>query len=115
MTGVQTCALPIWDRDILEWSLDHALKNVQEALGGVIDNFPNRAVAWVLRPLVFPLGRTMKPPTDGRGAPVPGSILEDRAQLLSLSAHIYIPPADAPGQGPLESALAQPLPSPRLG
>jgi acyl-CoA dehydrogenase len=47
----------------------------------------------------------MKPPTDGLGARVAGSILEDGAQRLSLSADIYIPPADEPGLGRLEAAL----------
>ena len=96
---------PEGDRDLLQWSLDHALKQVQDALGGVIDNFPNRAVALILRPLVFPLGRTMRPPTDGLGARVAHGLLEDGAQRLSLSADIYIPPPDEPGLGRLEAAL----------
>ena len=94
---------PERDRALLQWSLDHALRQVQEALGGVIDNFPSRAAAMVLKPLVFPLGRTMREPSDALGARIAASLLEDGAQRLSLTADI--PPADEPGLGRLEAAL----------
>ena len=105
---------PKRDEAILRWSLDHALWQVQDALGGVIDNLPNRAAAWVLVPLVFPTGRSLRPPADDLGARVASGLLEDGAQRLSLTADIYIPPLGEPGLGRLEAALdktteAQPI------
>ena len=96
---------PERDRDLLQWSLDNALWRVQEALGGVIDNLPNRAAAHVLKPLVFPTGRSLRPPDDDLGARVAGGLLEDAEQRLALTADIYIPAAGEPGLGRLEEAL----------
>lgn len=96
---------PERDRALLQWSLDHALWQVQEALGGVIDNLPSRAASWILRPLVFPLGRAMRPPADDLGARVAAGLLEDGEQRLHLTADIYVPPPGEPGLGRLEAAL----------
>jgi acyl-CoA dehydrogenase len=40
---------------------------MQSALDGVLRNFPIRSVAWLLRALVFPLGRREAPPSDRLG------------------------------------------------
>ena len=96
---------PERDRALLRWSLEHALWQVQDALGGVIDNLPSRAASWILRPLVFPMGRALRPPSDDLGALIATSLLDDGAQRLHLSADIYVPPPGEPGLGRLEAAL----------
>jgi acyl-CoA dehydrogenase len=93
------------DRPFFEWSCRFALFKIQEALVGILDNFPNRLVALLLWPLVFPLGKRRHPPSDALGARVARTMLEDRAGRLHLTSDIYLPPPDEPGLGRLEAAL----------
>jgi acyl-CoA dehydrogenase len=93
------------DRPFLQWTAEHALHNVQIALIGILDNLPNRAAGWLLRPLVFPLGARQKPPSDRVGAAVARGLLEDNDARRRLTADIYIPRAQEPGLGRLEAAL----------
>jgi acyl-CoA dehydrogenase len=94
-------------RAFLEWACAHALYRGQEALAGVLDNLPSRPAAWALRPLVFPLGRRLRPPDDRLGAAVARALLDDPEAREVLTAGIYRPPADEPGLGHLEAALAK--------
>jgi acyl-CoA dehydrogenase len=96
---------PERERAFAEWACAHALFQCQQALGGVLDNLPNRAAAWALRPLVFPLGRRQRPPSDAQGAAVARALLDDPAARDALTADIYRPSAQEPGLGRLEAAL----------
>ena len=102
--GEAACDLPF-----VEWSCVHALYQIQTALVGVLDNLPNRAAAWALRPLVFPLGARHRPPSDELGGAVARGLLEDRQVCRSLTSDIYVPPPQEPGLGRLEVALDQAL------
>ncbi len=98
---------PDRDRPFVQWSAQHALHKIQTALSGVLDNLPNRAVAWFLRPLIFPLGTREKAPSDRLGAAVARGLLEDNEARRALTADIYIPPPEEPGLGRLEAALGK--------
>jgi len=93
------------DRPFLEWACVHALHEIQTALAGVLDNLPNRAAAWALKPLVFPFGARRKPPSDALGGAVARALLENRQTCVSLTRDIYLPPPDEPGLGRLDAAL----------
>ncbi|MFQ6023959.1 MAG: acyl-CoA dehydrogenase [Acidiferrobacterales bacterium] len=95
------------DRDLplVRWSCALALYRIQEALRGVLDNLPNRFVAQVLRPLVFPLGARLRPPTDKLGGAVARGLLEDREARTHLTTEIFVPPPEEVGLGHLEAAL----------
>ena len=92
------------DRVLLRWSLELALFRIETALAGVLDNFPVRPLAWVLRPLILPYGRTRKMPSDALGAQVANALLEGDARRQRLSGDIFVPRDDAPGLGRLERA-----------
>jgi acyl-CoA dehydrogenase len=62
-------------------------------------------VAWLLRPLVFPLGAGLRGPTDALGSQVAEALLEDRALRQSLTGDIFVPPPEEMGLGRLEAAL----------
>lgn len=51
-------ARPASDLPLLNWSIQDALYHLQQAFDGLLNNFPNRLAAWVLRALIFPLGKT---------------------------------------------------------
>jgi acyl-CoA dehydrogenase len=55
---------PAADQAILAWSFHHAIYKIQIALRLVVDNFPNRYMRFMLRFVVFPLGRREKEPGD---------------------------------------------------
>ena len=96
---------PERDRPILDWVCRYALYQIQSALGGLLDNLPNRLAARALRWTVFPLGARLRPPSDALGGQVARSLLEDRDERLRLTRDIYVPPPDEPGLGRLEAAL----------
>ncbi len=96
---------PACDLPFVEWSCVHALHEIQTALVGVLDNLPTRPAAWLLRPLVFPLGARHRPPSDKLGGAVARGLLDDRQACLTLTRDIYVPPPDEPGLGRLDHAL----------
>ena len=96
---------PTRDLPFVRWSCEHALYRIETALSGVLANLPARPAAWLLRALVFPVGRWHRPPLDRVGASVASALLEDREARLHLTAGMYVPPPTEPGLGRLEAAL----------
>jgi acyl-CoA dehydrogenase len=94
------------ERPFAQWAVEFALAEVERALAGVLRNLPSRPVAWLLRALVFPLGRREPGPDDALGARVAEVLLNDALARDSLTRGIYLPPADEAGLGCLEAALA---------
>ncbi|HSJ96711.1 MAG TPA: acyl-CoA dehydrogenase domain-containing protein, partial [Myxococcota bacterium] len=95
------------DRPFALWACAHAEHRIERALRGVLDNLPARPVAWLLRPLVFPLGATRDGPDDACGAEVASCLLDEPEARLALTRDIYVPPQDEPGLGRLEVALVK--------
>lgn len=52
------------DANLAHWAVQDALHRVEQALDGALRNFPNRAIAIVLRIITMPLGRLVSPPSD---------------------------------------------------
>jgi acyl-CoA dehydrogenase len=55
------------DAPLMNWAIWDALFKAQNAVEGVISNFPNRVISVVLRRVVFPLGRPYVVPSDYLG------------------------------------------------
>src|SRR5699024_12531976 len=91
--------------DLARWSAALALYRVQEALVGVLDNLPSRALAACARFVVFPFGPRFRPPSDKLGRRAARAILEDREARVHLSEDLYLPEAGEIGLGALEAAL----------
>ena len=100
---------PYTDEPLLHWTLHDALFRIQEALHGVVQNFPGRITARVLCWLIFPLGRCLAPPSDKIGHQVARLLLEPSRTRDRLSAGIYVPSGDRTAVGALELALASTL------
>ncbi|MEG2030434.1 MAG: acyl-CoA dehydrogenase [Janthinobacterium sp.] len=77
---------PEADLPYVHWSLQDALLKAQQGLTGVLDNFPARVLAALLRTVLFPFGLPHRPPADALGSEVaqamqtPGA---DRERLLA--------------------------------
>jgi len=93
------------DHELFTWATQEALYQVEEALLGVLDNLPNRATAIVLKPCVFPLGRSQRPPSDRTTAACSRALLDGGEARLRLTHGMYVPDARDPGLGRLERAL----------
>jgi alkylation response protein AidB-like acyl-CoA dehydrogenase len=100
---------PAAERPLLEWSMAHALWQIEAALGGVLDNLPNRFAATLLRPLVFPWGMRRRAPDDRLGHTVANALLDGNELRLRLTPDVYVPGAHEDGLGRLEAALEKVL------
>jgi acyl-CoA dehydrogenase len=93
------------DKALLRWSLELALYNIEDALEGILNNFPSRPLAWVMRQMILPFGRTRKLPSDHLGGQVARVLLNGDLRREKLTADIFVPKDGAPGLGMLERTL----------
>ena len=96
---------PDSDLPLLHWSIQDALYQMQLAFYGLLDNFPNRIMAWKMRLLIFPLGRAFSPPSDKLGHKVVKILMTPGESRDRLTKNIYIPDSDNEPLGVLEQAL----------
>ena len=94
------------DAPLMHWAIWDAMFKAQNAFEGVISNFPNRAVAAVMRRVVFPLGRPYVIPSDRLGHEVARLLIEPSATRDRLTAGIYLSKAEDNPLGEIERALA---------
>ena len=99
---------------IVEWACRELLYQAQEQLHSVLRNFPNRALAAMMRLLIFPRGLTYFAPADRLGRTVADLVLNDTATRNRLCRLVYrgVEPGDPLGalQRALELAsVAEPL------
>jgi acyl-CoA dehydrogenase len=93
------------DAPLMHWAIWDAMFKVQGAFEGVISNFPNRAIAFALRRIVFPLGRPYVVPSDRIGQDVARLLIEPSATRDRLTAGIYIGGQEDDPLGLIERAL----------
>jgi acyl-CoA dehydrogenase len=93
------------DAPLMHWAIWDAMFKAQNAVEGVISNFPNRALATVLRRIVFPLGRPYVVPSDRLGHDVARLLIESSATRDRLTAGIYLPKTEAEVVGALDLAV----------
>jgi acyl-CoA dehydrogenase len=93
------------DAPLMHWAMQDALYRIQDALRGVVSNFPNVLLCWSLRRIVFPLGANLAPPSDALGHRVARLLIEPSATRDRLTAGMYLPANEDEGLGCLEAAL----------
>ncbi|MDX2220333.1 MAG: acyl-CoA dehydrogenase [Burkholderiales bacterium] len=89
----------------LRWALYDSFFRIQVAMDGIIDNFPNRWVAFALKWLVFPRGLTLEQPTDRMGHEVADLLINPTAARARLIHGMYLPKDENDIIGQLEAAL----------
>ncbi len=108
-----SCALKFYDErgqqkdelPLLKWALYDCAFRMQVAIDGIIENFPNRPVAWVLRFLVFPKGMTLIQPTDAMGHEVAKLLITPSAARDRLIAGMYLPNDERDIMGHLNATM----------
>jgi len=96
---------PADDLPLLDWSIQDALYRIQIAFDGVLQNFPSRLSALLLRLLIFPRGKYLTPPSDELGHQVSVLLQQPGAVRDRLTAGIYLPRDENDAVGALEAAL----------
>jgi acyl-CoA dehydrogenase len=97
------------DAPLMHWAIWDAMFKAQNAIDGVISNFPNRFIAAILRQLVFPLGRPYVVPSDQLGHTVARLLIEPSATRDRLTAGMFISSSEENPVGAIELALAATL------
>jgi acyl-CoA dehydrogenase len=82
--GKQTEDLPI-----VRWSSLYCLYKIQEAMDGLLKNYPNRWLKYILRWIVFPWGKHFSLPSDKLSHKVTQLLLESSGARDRLSAGVY--------------------------
>ena len=87
------------DLPLVEWSVRTLMYNAQEQLHSFLRNFPNRPVAFLLRCIIFPRGRTYYSPADELGQKVVDLITRtgEARDRLSQQAYTTIEPTNPLG------------------
>lgn len=94
---------------LLRWALEESLYHGEQALEALLDNFPNRAFACLLRVLTFPLGRRHRGPDDRLDAEVAAILGQARGNpaLEAVLGGCYRPQGDQDPVGALQHAMEQ--------
>jgi acyl-CoA dehydrogenase len=99
--GAQEADLPL-----VEWNFRTAMLAIQTSLDGVLQNLPNRPVAWLLRLIAFPWGRHRRPPGDRLTHRVASLLLSPSETRDRLTAGIHVNHATGDPTGRMENAFA---------
>jgi len=96
---------PEEDVPLLTWAMYDSSFKLQVAMDGVLANFPNRPIAWLLRRIAFPKGLTLTAPHDKWASRVARLLIEPGPVRDRLTAGIYLPRREDDVIGRLEFAM----------
>ena len=97
------------DIPLLDWAMQDGLFRIQTAFDGILQNFPSRPLALLLRALIFPVGQNRRPPSDALGHEVATLLSTQGDARDRLTEGSYIPRDEKEAVGALEAALASTL------
>lgn len=97
---------PEEDRPLLDWCFQAGLNTLRQRLAEVLNNFPVRPMAWLLRLLVLPLGAGHRPPSDKLTRTCAELLLRDSSSRQRLTAGVF---SESEGIARVETAFAQVL------
>jgi len=80
---------PAADQPIMAWAFHDSIYRIQNALAGVIDNYPFAWIRPFLRLMVFPTGRSERTPNDRLGHKVAALMLSPSETRDRLTRGIY--------------------------
>ncbi len=90
---------------VMKWACEQALFDAENAMVDLLDNYPNKFVAGLLKVATMPFGRLHKKPTDGMTHKAAQSILEPGDLRDRLTSGIYVSDDINDPVGELEDAF----------
>lgn len=95
------------DLKLVEYCARNCLYRLDQALLGVLRNFPQRWAAWVMAPLVFPFGPRHRPASDKEGREIVRAALEPGTYRDRLTRDIFVSDDPSDRGGLLDFTLAK--------
>ncbi|HEY1773880.1 MAG TPA: acyl-CoA dehydrogenase [Gammaproteobacteria bacterium] len=80
------------DLPLVSWVCEDSLYRIQQSFDALFKNLPKRWIAFSLRLVVFPLGRSYKAPSDALEHQLAAAVLRPSAERDRLTAGMYLPP-----------------------
>jgi acyl-CoA dehydrogenase len=96
---------PKEDLPMIRWVVRDLVYRAQEAIDGILSNFPVKSLATFLRFVIFPLGMSFRPPLDSRNRESAQILLEPGAARDRLSEGMYLPKGETDPTAVLEAAF----------
>jgi acyl-CoA dehydrogenase len=93
------------DLPLVRWAVRDALYTAQQAIDGILSNFPVKALARFLRWAIFPMGMAFRPPLDSRNHECAKIALAPGAARDRLTAGMFVPKDESDATGQLEAAF----------
>jgi acyl-CoA dehydrogenase len=93
------------DLPLVEWACQSTLYSVQQALSAILRLLPFRPVSWLLKILMFPLGKPNEPPGDQLIHKSAAILLSDSSSRDRLTQGIYINTQEDDPTGRIEIAF----------
>ena len=93
------------DLPLIRWAVRDMTYHAQEAIDGILSNFPIKWMATLLRWIIFPLGMSFRPPLDARNRDSAQIVLAPGAARDRLTAGMYVPKGESDATGILEAAF----------
>lgn len=93
------------DLPLIKWAVLQALYDMQEGFSGVLANLPNRPLAFVLKWIIFPLGRQFTTPRDRLGTKVARLLMQPGEARSKLTRDVFIPQNESDAVGVLNLAF----------
>ncbi len=85
---------PEEDFPVVQWALEYLLYEYQEAFRAIVQNFPNRVFAAVLKLMVFPIGMHFSPPGDKLEKELSDLVTQNNAMRDRMLAGLYMEDAE---------------------
>jgi acyl-CoA dehydrogenase len=82
------------ERALMEWSLQYSLCEMQDALVGVLENFPSRSLGRILMRIIFPFGKPHTRPSDALEKKLAHIVTDLDFARDAVIGGIYEPPID---------------------
>ncbi|RYF49510.1 MAG: DUF1974 domain-containing protein, partial [Comamonadaceae bacterium] len=96
---------PAEDEPLVHWAVQDSLLRIRVAFEGVLENFPNRGVAALMRLACFPFGLSDRAPADKIGQRIARLLTEPGAARDRISNGCYLPTSTDEPVGAIEQAL----------
>ena len=78
------------DAPLMHWAIWDSMYKAQEAFDGVLANYPNRIVAWLLKRVIFPWGHPYVVPSDALGHAAARLLIDATPTRERLTAETYV-------------------------
>lgn len=93
------------DLPLLHWGMQDCLYQTEQAIDGLLANFPNRTIATLLKWVVMPLGKVRHQPSDRLDSEVAQIIQTPSATRSRLGRNQYLTASEHNPAGRIEHAL----------